>query len=75
MSEQRIERTSIWRNTLAVQNNDNFSHERERLRNAFWQFRKQTSFLVKQISSAIPELTQHDITHLDVLWETASLRR
>jgi hypothetical protein len=73
MSTQRIERTSIWKNTLAPMVNDEFQKERETLRSSFGAFRENASFLVAQISRSVPGLTQHDITHLDALWETASL--
>ncbi|MEA5405476.1 ATP-binding protein [Arcicella sp. DC2W] len=73
MTSSRIERTSIWKNTLAHREFDEFKNEREILRNAFWQLRKNTSFLVTQIARTLPELTQHDISHLDALWETGSI--
>lgn len=73
MSNARIERTSIWKNTLNEQQNDEFKNERGRLRSAFWSFRDKIKYLVGQVAVALPELTQHDISHLDALWETASL--
>ncbi|WP_348826710.1 ATP-binding protein [Halomonas sp. RT37] len=36
-------------------------------------FRDRVSVLVERVSNDIPELTVHDVTHLDALWETASL--
>jgi hypothetical protein len=73
MTITRIERTSIWKNTLAYRQNDEFQAEREILRSAFLSLRNNTSYLVTQIASALPELTQHEVSHLDALWETASL--
>lgn len=73
MSTQRIERTSIWKDTLALKPSDEYHTERERLRSAFLSFRKNAAVLVSKIATALPGLTQHDITHLDALWETASL--
>ena len=73
MSTARIERTSIWKNTLAFRKADEFQTEREQLRTAFLSFRKNTSYLVSKIATVLPELTQHEISHLDALWETASL--
>ena len=52
---------------------DEFDTEREQLRSAFITFRNNTKFLVGRMASDLPELTQHDISHLDALWETASL--
>lgn len=73
MTTTRIERTSIWKNTLALRQEDEFQAEREIIRSAFLSLRKNTSYLVTQIATAMPELTQHEISHLDALWETASL--
>jgi len=44
-----------------------------RLRERLKDMRGRVSHLVGQIAKDIPELTVHDITHLDALWETASL--
>lgn len=73
MATTRIERTSIWKNTLGVRPDDEYKVEREELRSAFISLRKNTNYLVTQIATALPELTQHEITHLDALWETSSL--
>jgi len=73
MTTSRIEKTSIWKNTLATRKNDEFKEERDTLRTTFLKFRENTSALVNQISSVLPGLTLHDISHLDALWETASL--
>jgi len=73
MTTTRIERTSIWKSTLSSRPKDEFRTEREKLRSAFVSLRKNTSYLVSQIAIALPDLTQHEISHLDALWETASL--
>ncbi len=73
MSLERVERTSIWKSTLAARPNDEFENEREILRSSFKSLRKNASSLVTKIASAIPELTQHEISHLDALWEIGSL--
>jgi hypothetical protein len=69
----RFEQTKLWRATLAEQPDDLHKRERERLRNAFYSFRDKTSVLVGRIAVALPGLTQHEISHLDALWETATL--
>lgn len=73
MSLERIENTSIWKNTLANMPDDNHALKREELRTAIIKFRENTDFLVSKISADFPELTQHDIGHLDALWEIASV--
>lgn len=75
MSVPHIERTAIWKNTLASYENDEYRTERERLRTAFYKLRENSSFLVDRISSILPELTQHEISHLDALWETVEIPR
>ncbi|QMU30410.1 HD domain-containing protein [Adhaeribacter radiodurans] len=73
MSLSRIENTIIWKKTLASQKKDTFSTKREELRSSFFKLRENVSFLVVRITGELPGLTQHDISHLDALWETASL--
>ena len=73
MKMSRIEKTTLWKSTLSLITEDEFQSERERLRSAFVSLRKKTKDLVAQIGKALPELTQHDISHIDALWETASI--
>lgn len=73
MSIERIKQTRLWKNTLGEQEADENSEKREELRSALLKFRENATVLVGRISSALPGLTQHDITHLDALWEKADL--
>lgn len=69
-----FEKTHLWKRTLAVQSADESLREpRERLRNAFINTRKNVEPLVAQIGKELPQLTVHDITHLDALWEVADV--
>ena len=68
-----FEQTDLWKSSLAERDNDPHRSERETLRVAYLQFRKNIQALVAHIQSSAPELTVHDITHLDRLWETADL--
>jgi hypothetical protein len=70
---EAVEKTIIWKNSLKARKTDPFPQERERLRSEFFKFRKRAGILVAQIAKAFPNLTVHDITHLDRLWEIASL--
>lgn len=65
--------TSIWKDTLGKEDDGANSEKIEELRSAFISFRKNTSVLVSRISSILPDLTQHEISHLDSLWDTASI--
>ena len=73
MSSNKFENTSIWKNTLATQPEDQYSTERDELRSAYLNFRINIKHLVSRISVDLPDLTIHDISHLDALWDTASL--
>jgi len=63
----------LWRSTLAKREDDRFSTERDRLRVAFTTLRERSALLATGIRKDLPELPVHDITHLDSLWEIASV--
>jgi hypothetical protein len=67
------EQTSIWARTLAYRKDDPAEEARSRLRNAYESLRRNVSHLVAQITKELPQLTLHDIRHLDALWTTADL--
>jgi hypothetical protein len=70
-----FKQSKLWQRTLATQDNDpeNFQNARERLRHAFIQTRNSVKPLVEQIGRELPQLTNHDITHLDALWDVADV--
>jgi len=61
---------ALWQRTLADQA-DSLNPQREILRQAFLLFRERTAQLVGEIGGLLPQLTVHDITHLDALWRVA----
>lgn len=61
---------ALWQRTLADQA-DSLNPQREILRQAFLSLRVRTAQLVGEIGGLLPELTVHDITHLDALWRVA----
>lgn len=65
--------TWLWRHAFVKPIANITPAEQEFFRDRFLAMRGKASFLVGQISGAMPELTVHDLTHLDALWETASL--
>ncbi len=73
MPSINFENSSIWKNTLSREATDTFPDERDSLRAAFLSTREKISHLVSRINATLPGLTQHEISHLDSLWETASL--
>ncbi|WP_051379596.1 HD domain-containing protein [Bradyrhizobium murdochi] len=63
----------LWMKSLKARPNDLHEKERDRLRVSFFSFRTRVAILASQIQKAFPNLTVHDVTHLDALWETADL--
>jgi hypothetical protein len=71
-----FESTTLWKSTLADQGPNESTTDREareRLRAAFLGFRERATTLAGEISHDLKTLTVHDITHIDALWEMASL--
>ncbi|SDA53829.1 MULTISPECIES: ATP-binding protein [unclassified Janthinobacterium] len=69
-----IEATTLWKNSLgAVDHDREAEQKKEALRGTLSRFRNNVSMLTLRIANQFPQLTIHDITHLDALWETASL--
>lgn len=66
-----ITKSDLWTNTLAPQTNDESAAARERLRAAFTTCRQKVGHLAGEIRRDLPQLTLHDLTHIDALWETA----
>ncbi len=73
MTQLTIENTFLWQTAFGVQPNDRQADRRASLRQKLLDLRGKVAALVAQIAKDIPNLTVHDITHLDALWETASL--
>jgi hypothetical protein len=67
-----VEQSSLWLRTLAKTEPDLHHAERDRLRTSFLSFRNRANLLSLEIAKDLPDLTVHDITHLDALWEVAS---
>jgi len=65
------ELTSLWLNAFAPKQ-DGLDQSRNRLVEAYRQFRERVSLLLGQIKEELPSLTLHDITHIDALWRIAS---
>jgi hypothetical protein len=69
-----IEATSLWKNSIGLADLDRDSEQKkEILRAAISRFRNNISTLTARIETQFPQLTIHDVSHLDALWEVASL--
>jgi hypothetical protein len=60
----------MWQRTLAPQG-DPLEGPREVLRQALLGFRERVAALVQILGAELPDLTVHDVTHLDALWRVA----
>lgn len=68
------EQSNLWKKNLAQQGDDDpCGAARERLRQAFVKTRSAVEPLVGAIAKELPDLTVHDITHLDSLWGIADV--
>jgi hypothetical protein len=65
--------TGLWRKTLGDESAWDTDDSLSVLRANYAVFRERSAALTAQIAKAIPNLTIHDVTHLDALWETADL--
>src|ERR1700733_1943050 len=69
-----IEKTRLWARSLGSRDADQeVERKKERLRATLSRFRDHAAILTSRISATFPQLTIHDVTHLDALWETADL--
>lgn len=63
----------LWVRTLSERSDDPDASARERLRTCLLEFRGRAKFLAGEIARDLREFTNHDVTHLDALWELADL--
>lgn len=69
------EESDLFKRTLAAKNDsdDPYQSARELLRTALAEMRRKAAQIVAQIPSDCKNLTVHDVSHLDALWEMADL--
>jgi hypothetical protein len=72
MSGQTFERTHLWQQAFSLRGDSDDAH-RKRLREALERFRERVGHLLSFIPVDMREYTVHDLSHLDALWEIASL--
>src|SRR4051812_47405281 len=70
----QIAKTRLWAISLGLKEADQeVERQKEVLRSVLLRFRDHASVITSRISATFPELTVHDVTHLDALWEIADL--
>ena len=65
--------TPLWKAAFSPRNDDQHAEARARLESSLLRMRGSVEQLLKMIPSDCKGLTLHDITHLDAVWEMASL--
>jgi hypothetical protein len=73
LSFEDISATSLWRDAFAPRGIASEDAARTRLHGELQSFRSRANDLVSLIHTSLPDLTIHDVTHLDALWKVASL--
>jgi hypothetical protein len=68
-----FEQTALWQRTLGERPGDRDRLPRQTLRSAYLQFRTAVEPLAGEIARSLPMFTDHSITHIDALWDMASL--
>ncbi|PIX54379.1 MAG: hypothetical protein COZ50_08300, partial [Zetaproteobacteria bacterium CG_4_10_14_3_um_filter_54_28] len=63
--------TALWKKCFELESEDLSSQQM--LKQCYVEMRKKAEMLVNLIVKDIPSLTVHDVSHLDALWENASL--
>ena len=63
--------TTLWKTAFANKG-DAYDHLRETLVKVFEESRRNAEFLLEKIRNDFPNLTVHDINHIDGLWQVAS---
>ena len=71
MSQKIYKQTTLWQSAFSHQS-DGLNRQREKLSQAYEDFRERVAVLLTQIQRELPALTLHDITHVDALWRVAS---
>ena len=66
-------RSSLWREAFAPREDDPNQEPRKRLLASLERMRDNVATLITTISADCKDLIVHDVTHLDALWEMASL--
>lgn len=73
MALESYKTTGLWKRSLGNEMDLRHRDAYVQLNGAFATFRERAGALTSQIAKALPNLTIHDLTHLDALWETADL--
>ena len=73
MTHRNFQETPIWKSAFRSDRGDATPIEQKFFRNNYISVRDNVSQIATYISSDMRDYTVHDITHLDALWDMASL--
>ncbi|MDD5007383.1 MAG: ATP-binding protein [Syntrophorhabdaceae bacterium] len=65
--------TWLWRHSFMNPRSDATTEEQKYFQDQYLSMRDKVAQLVSRIAADMPGMTVHDLTHLDALWDTASL--
>lgn len=65
--------TWLWQKAFEASRLDSTTEEQKFFRTQYLSIRERAAQLVSRIGADLPGMTVHDISHLDALWDTASL--
>jgi len=68
-----FELSRLWQKAFAEQRADALPGEQPYFRQQLLSMRTRVEHLVSRIQVDMPHMTVHDVTHLDALWEIASI--
>lgn len=71
ISSPFVYESMLWKTSLG--DDSRFGGKRNLLVSALEAFRANTAILAAEISRDLPDFTVHDISHIDALWEIASI--
>lgn len=66
-------KTGLWKHAFSPRKNDPHGEPRARLLGALERMRTNVGDLLKNVPADCKDLTIHDVTHLDALWDMASI--
>jgi len=67
------QQTKLWKQAFDERRTDAGPDEQKFFQTQYQLMREKASMLVASIEADVPGLTVHDVTHLDALWDMASL--
>jgi hypothetical protein len=67
------QKSNLWIRALSERDNDRYAVERQRLRSSLDQLRERAGLLANEIAADLRDLTVHDLSHSDALWDVAEV--